>query len=110
MGILSGMFPITRLLPVLLLLLSSGCASVHLAGGPGAPTADRSLDAARADVACSERIWEALGSPPNIRVECRDGTVYLRGIVTTPESRRALVDFVQQRPDVKTVVDRLVIR
>ena len=101
---------IIRLLPVLLLLLSSGCASVHLAGGAGAPTADRSLDAARADVACSERIWKALGSPPNIRVECRDGTVYLRGIVTTPESRRALVDFVQQQPGVKTVVDRLVIR
>ena len=102
----------SRLPPLLLLLalLSSGCASVYLAGETGAQSEDRSLDAARADVACSERIWKALGSPPNIRVECRNGTVYLRGIVTTAESRRALVDFVQQQSGVQSVVDRLVIR
>jgi len=101
---------IAHLLPILLPLLSSGCATVHLAGDTGAPTADRSLDAARADVACSERIWKALGAPPTIRVECRNGTVYLRGIVATSASRRALVDFVQQQPGVKIVEDRLVIR
>ncbi len=98
-----------RRLPVLLLLLPGACATVHLAGN-GGPTENRSLESARADAACSERLWQSLGSPPNIRVECRDGTIILRGIVATTAGRKALVEFVQQQPGVNTVVDRLVVR
>ncbi len=98
-----------RCLPFLLLLLPSACATVHFAGN-GGPPENRSLESARADAACSERIWQALGSPPNIRVECRDSTITLRGIVATTPGRKSLVEFVQRQPGVNTVVDRLVVR
>ena len=104
------MSSITRLLIFLPPLLASGCAPVPLAEGDGAPAEASSSDGAPTDAACSERIWQALGSPPSIRVTCRNGTVYLRGTVAMPESRRALVEFVRQQPGVKTVVDRLAIR
>ncbi len=100
----------TRLLIFLPPLLACGCTPVPLAEGDVAPAEESSPAGTRTDAACSERIWLALGSPPSIRVTCRNGTVYLRGTVAMPESRRALVDFVRQQPGVKTVVDQLAIR
>ncbi len=100
-----------RILPLLFLsLLLGGCAAVHLGSGHTPPNGGRNLDAARADADCSERIWRDLGSPPTIRVECRDDAVFLRGTVSSDASRRAVVSFVRQRTGVNEVIDRLVVR
>lgn len=97
-----------RLLFLPLFLLTTACASVYLGNGTSMPATSPS--ATTADSACSQRLWQAIGSPPAIQVECRDGTVILRGLVATAAGRDALVDYVRRQPGVERVIDRLVVR
>ncbi len=95
---------------MLTLLALAGCASVYLGQGASPAAADRSPTTAGADAACSERLWRRLGSPPSVRLECRGTAVWLRGVVSSEESRRALVDYLRRQPGVEAVRDRLVVR
>ena len=97
-----------RLLFLPLFLLTTACASVYLGSGASMPATSPS--AATDASACSRRLWQVIGSPPAIQVECRDGTVILRGLVATAAGRDALVDYVRRQPGVEQVIDRLVVR
>jgi len=98
-----------RLIPFLALLLGA-CASVYLGSGAPPAAGGRDLAGARQDAECSRRLWQQLGEPAAIRVECRGGVVYLRGVVSSAQSRQALVRFVGQQAGVERVEDRLVVR
>ncbi len=98
-----------KVLPLFILLLTA-CASVYLGSGTGNASGERDLAGAQRDADCSRRLWQQLGQPASIRVECRAGVVYLRGVVSSAESRRALVRFVARQPGVERVEDRLVVR